>query len=79
MITLILIVLFRKKAWANNYDTHMYTLMLTALMTGLMLIDIITSVPLVLVTVSFALLSIIVIRIKVGKRYEKNIIKFIHI
>ncbi|MBI9012162.1 MAG: hypothetical protein JEZ08_07985 [Clostridiales bacterium] len=79
MITLILTVLFRKKTWINNYDTHMYTLMISVLMMGLMFLGIITSVPLVIVTLSFAVLSMIVIRLRVGNRYERNIGKFMHI
>lgn len=79
MITFMITVYVRKKTWHNNYDTHMYILMVNALMTLLMFIGIITFVPLVIVTLSFAIATMVLIRFKVGKKYERNIIKFIHI
>jgi len=79
MITFMLTVLIRKKTWTTNYDTHMYLLMINVLMAILMFIGIITSVPLVIITLSLALGTMITIRFKVGKKYERNIGKFMHI
>jgi len=79
MISFMITVYVRKKTWHNNYDTHMYILMMNALMTVLMFIGIITFVPLVVITLSFAIATMVLIRFKVGNKYERNIIKFMHI
>lgn len=79
MVTLLFSIVLKKKNWDKHYDTHMYTLLISIAMTAMMLLGIISSVPLVTITLIIAGLSMVIIRLRVGKTYRKNIMKFIHI
>jgi len=74
-----ILIMFRRKSWKKNYDIHVYVLLLNILMVLLLLFGVIESSVLVIVTYSIIVATMIVIRIRVGKSYGKNIDKFTHL
>lgn len=78
-VILLAMILVRKKSWRKHYDIHVYILLLNILMIILLLFGIIESNVMVIVTYSVIIATVIIIRLKVGKSYRKNIDKFTHL
>jgi hypothetical protein len=77
-VILLIMIFIRKHSWKKHYDLHFYILMLNILMIVLLFFGIIQSNVLIIVTYSIILMSVIIIRLKVGKHYKKDIDKFTH-
>lgn len=73
------IVLFRKKKWSNYYSMHIYLMLISFLIGGLMIFGVMESIVMGIVTLSIFAASLIAIWIRVGKNYHRNLLKFIHI
>lgn len=78
-VVLLVKILIGKKSWVKHYDIHVYILMLNILMIILLLFGIIESNVMVIVTYSIMAATVIIIRLRVGKSYDKNIDKFTHL
>lgn len=77
-VWLFLMILVKKKSWKKHYDLHVYAMLLNVLMVLLLLFGVIESSVLVIVTYSILMVTVMVIRLRVGSSYRKNIEKFTH-
>lgn len=75
----LILIFVRKRSWKKHYDVHVYIFLLNILMFILLLLGVIESNTLVIVTYCIIVSTVIIIRIKVGKSYDKNIDKFTHL
>lgn len=77
-LVLLVMILIRKSSWQKHYDLHIYLLLLNILMIILMVFNIITTNLIVLITYSILVASVVIIRLRVGKKYSEDINKFTH-
>jgi len=74
-----LIILVRKKKWHQYYSMHSYLIMVNLLVGLLMILGFMQSIVLGIVTLSIFAASLIAIWIRVGKKYYRNLFRFIHV
>lgn len=77
-VLLALMILIKKSSWQKHHDVHVYLFLLNILMIILMFLGIIKSNILVYITYGILVLSVIAIRLRIGKKYSENINKFTH-